>query len=137
MTIGVFAQIPCDEQYGNFCPEESGWGVGDCLKKHESELSSACSGFVALQDICKDDIIAHCPGKEYTGDVIVCLSEWTSPDLLSDNCKSAIPKKVVKEKKKLTAAEKKKADARRRVRNSAANTARAQQEATLEIDDGL
>jgi Cysteine rich repeat len=46
------------------------------LKKVDSKLSKECSAFIGLQDVCKKDIEAHCAGKEYSGDLIVCLSEW-------------------------------------------------------------
>jgi Cysteine rich repeat len=61
---------------GEFCPAESGWAVGECLKKVDSKLSKECSAFIKLQDVCKKDIEAHCAGKEYSGDLLVCLSEW-------------------------------------------------------------
>ena len=44
---------------------------------------------------------------------IVCLSEWTKPDALTERCQNALPKKVVKEKK-LSDKEKKKAAERRK-----------------------
>jgi hypothetical protein len=43
-AIYVSAQIPCDEAYGTHCPEESGWDVGDCLKKQDG-LSPECMQF--------------------------------------------------------------------------------------------
>ena len=67
----VQAQIPCDDAYGQFCPEESGYGVGDCLKQQNLELiSEGCINYIQMHDICKDDINTHCPGKEYTGDAL-------------------------------------------------------------------
>jgi hypothetical protein len=57
--------------------------------------------------------VSHCAGKEFTGDLLVCLTEWTKPELLTSECTAALPKKEVKEKV-LSAKEKKKAAARRR-----------------------
>ena len=66
-------------QDGEFCPSESGWGVGECLKKvGVGKLSKECSAFIKLQEVCKSDIDAHCSGKEYSGDLLVCLTEWVS-----------------------------------------------------------
>lgn len=62
---------------GEFCPSESGWAVGDCLKKVGiQKLSKECASFIKLQDVCKADIDAYCGGKEYSGDLLVCLTEW-------------------------------------------------------------
>lgn len=71
VACAVYAQIPCDEAYGQYCPEESGFAVGDCLKKQGLEnLSEGCIKFVQLHDVCKEDIEKHCPGKEYSGDAL-------------------------------------------------------------------
>ena len=62
---------------GEYCPSESGWAVGDCLKKVESDkISKECSSFITLQETCRADIEKHCSGKEYSGDLLVCLAEW-------------------------------------------------------------
>ena len=67
----VYGQIPCDDAYGQFCAEESGFGVGDCLKKQSTEsLGEGCLTFMQMHDICRADIQNHCPGKEYTGDAL-------------------------------------------------------------------
>lgn len=117
------AQIPCDDAYGQFCPEEIGWPVGDCLRKH-TDLPSACTQFIALQETCKADIDKFCLGKEYTGDLMPCLTEWTKPTELSPECLAVLPKKEPKKEKVMTAEEKAKADKRRRTRNKAAKIAR-------------
>lgn len=106
------AQIPCDDAYGANCPEAGGWQVGECLKKVK-DLSADCKSFIALHDACKDDFLAHCNGKEYTGDAISCLSEWTKPENLSADCLAALPKKETKERV-LSPEEKKKAANRRK-----------------------
>ena len=62
---------------GEFCPSESGWAVGDCLRKVGIEkLSKECASFIKLQEVCRADIDAYCGGKEYSGDLLVCLTEW-------------------------------------------------------------
>ena len=76
------------------CPEESSWGVGDCLKKLDS-LPESCSAFIKLHDACKSEIETTCDGKEYTADVVPCLTEWNQITL-SDSCQSALPQKVSK-----------------------------------------
>eukprot|EP01031_Cornospumella_fuschlensis_P027849 gene27849-33630_t len=41
------AQIPCDEAYGQHCPEASGFEVGECLKNVEpSQLSEECKNYI-------------------------------------------------------------------------------------------
>ena len=107
-------QIPCDEAYGTNCPEASGWEVSTCIKRlDQSTISADCINYVKLHDICKTDIDQHCTGKEFTGDLLVCLTEWTKPDVLSAECVAALPSKE-KKSKVLSEKEKKKAEARRR-----------------------
>ena len=84
-----------------------------------------------LHDVCREDIVNHCTAKEYTGDLLVCLTEWTSPDKLSDKCKEKLPKKEQQQKRELTAEEKKKADKRRSIRNKAAKMSRKQTKSDL------
>eukprot|EP00596_Hydrurales_sp_CCMP1899_P010813 CAMPEP_0119041446 /NCGR_PEP_ID=MMETSP1177-20130426/12129_1 /TAXON_ID=2985 /ORGANISM="Ochromonas sp, Strain CCMP1899" /LENGTH=141 /DNA_ID=CAMNT_0007007491 /DNA_START=75 /DNA_END=500 /DNA_ORIENTATION=+ len=121
----TYAQIPCDEAYGEFCPSESGWEVGNCLKKIGADkLSKECNEYIQLQEVCKDDIEKHCTGKEYSGDLLVCLAEWTKPDLLSPECLASLPKKQEKVEKKLSSKEQQKADKRKKIRNKAAKMAR-------------
>ena len=123
LSVYVIAgQIPCDDAYGQYCPSESGWGVGDCLKK-QTGLETACLDFIGISDTCKADIDKFCTGKEYTGDLLPCLIEWTKPAELSPSCAAALPKKEPKEKK-MTAEEKAKASRRRSRRNNAAKIAR-------------
>lgn len=69
-TYFAAAQIPCDDAYGQHCPEAAGWEVGECLKKVESELSQACKNYITMSEACKADIDAHCTGKEFTGDAL-------------------------------------------------------------------
>jgi hypothetical protein len=124
---GVQGQIPCDDAYGQFCPSESGFGVADCLKSQDltapGSLGDACLSYIALHDTCRGDIDAHCVGKEFTGDLLVCLAEWTKPADLTAACLEALPKKVVEEKK-LTKKQEEKAAKRRRTRKAAEKLAR-------------
>eukprot|EP00981_Chlorochromonas_danica_P011426 scaffold4011_cov197-Ochromonas_danica.AAC.8 len=108
------AQIPCDDAYGQHCPEASGFGVGDCLKTLDAEVLSAdCKQYINWHDTCKEDILKNCPGSEYTGDALACLTEWNKPEALSADCIEALPKKQ-ETKKTMTAEEKKKAAQRRK-----------------------
>lgn len=71
MTNIVNAQIPCDDEYGQYCPEASGFDVGVCLKsKGIQHLNEQCIQFIMMHDNCKEDINTLCPGKEYTGDAL-------------------------------------------------------------------
>lgn len=66
-----FAQIPCDEAYGQHCPEASGYEVGECLKKlDDGILSQECKDYIQWHDVCRSDLDNHCNGKEYTGDAL-------------------------------------------------------------------
>ncbi len=117
------AQIPCDEAYGAFCAEESGWAVGTCLKAQAAELPGDCKAFIGVHDSCEKEINEHCAGKEYSGDLLPCLTEWTSQALLADDCKAALPKKEAKEKV-LSKEERKRAADRKKVRDRAAKSQR-------------
>jgi hypothetical protein len=79
-----------------------------------------------LQDACKGDIEEHCAGKEYSGEVISCLTEWTAPEKLSEACleglQAARPKPKA-EKKEQSAEDRAKADKRRSIRRAAAKKA--------------
>ena len=120
------AQIPCDEQYGEHCPSASSWGVGTCLSAlGDDVLPADCKNFISVHEACRSDIDTHCTGKEYTSDLMVCLSEWTKPDSLSEECSAALPKKELKERV-MTEKEKEKAAMRRKRRNDAANLANKQ-----------
>jgi hypothetical protein len=67
----VYAQIPCDDAYGQHCPEASGLEVGECLKKLDpTTLPKACLDYINLHDVCKDDLEMNCNGKEYSGDAL-------------------------------------------------------------------
>ena len=71
IVCSVYSQIPCDDAYGQYCPEESGFGVADCLKKQDlSLLSEGCINYIQMHDACKEDLNTHCPGKEFTGDAL-------------------------------------------------------------------
>lgn len=78
------------------------------------------------QDSCKSDIDEHCNGKEYSGEAISCLADWTPAEKVSAVCLDAIAAarpKPSKEKKEQSAEDKKKADKRRKIRRAAAKKA--------------
>lgn len=52
MSSLIYGQNLCDDSYALHCPEESGWDVGECLKK-QTDLAATCESFIALHDICK------------------------------------------------------------------------------------
>lgn len=68
---GIAAQIPCDEAYGQHCPEASGYQVGECLKQiDQSLITSECANYINIHDNCKTDLEKYCAGNEYTGDAL-------------------------------------------------------------------
>jgi hypothetical protein len=128
LMASVMGQIPCDDAYGEHCPEALGWAVGECMKIHDSSLTDACKAYISLMETCKGDINEHCKDKEYTGDAISCLSEWTKPDLLSEGCKEALPKPATKKERGQTKEQRSKANKRKRIRNQAARQARGEED---------
>lgn len=70
LAVMASAQIPCDDAYGQHCPEAAGWEVGECLKKVEADLPQDCKNYITMTETCKADIETHCTGKEYTGDAL-------------------------------------------------------------------
>ena len=77
--------------------------------------------------VCKSDITAHCPNLEFTGEVIVCLLNWTSPSKLSSSCLSSLtPYKESEPEVERSEEDERRANARRRRRNKAAGMAREQ-----------
>ncbi len=109
--------------YEKLIPTASGWNVGDCLKEHQADLPAPCVSFINVMDECKDDINNSCNGKEYTGEVLSCLTEWTPAESLSQKCTKAIelsrPPKLEKKKSK----DSDKAKERRKIRREAAKKA--------------
>jgi hypothetical protein len=122
-SVAVRAFMPCDDAYGQHCPEDLGWAVGDCLRK-QADLPAACSAFIVTHDKCRAELQQYCDGKEYSAYAYTCLTEWTKPEQLSTECLAALPSKETPVKRELTDKEKKKADARRKIRNKAARMAR-------------
>lgn len=50
----VSCQNLCDDAYGKYCPEEVGWGVGECLKTVDAmEIGADCKQFMSLHEACK------------------------------------------------------------------------------------
>lgn len=104
----------------------SGWSVGDCLKEHPDQLPAACLSFIGTMDSCHSDIDSFCAGKEYSGEVISCLLDWTSPDKLDPACLVALEAfrpKAKTEQKKQSKEDREKANKRRKVRQEAARRA--------------
>jgi len=95
--IHINAQNPCDDPYGQYCPESSGWDVGQCLQDLDSnvkeDFSKECKVFIDLHKYCIEDINKYCLGKEYTGDLLPCLIEWTPIESISKSCVDSFPKK--------------------------------------------
>lgn len=127
LLSAVNAQIPCDDAYGAYCPEEApGWKVGDILKTHKEDLSPACLAYIEMSEICRSDIDEFCANKAYTGELVSCLTEWTKPEQLSEACLEALPKKVSKKDRGQTKEERAKANKRRRTRQESARQARGE-----------
>jgi hypothetical protein len=124
----VVAQIPCDDAYAAHCPEEApGWNVGDCIKKNATpgDLSSECVAFMDMSETCRADIDTHCANKAYSGELISCLTEWTKPELLSEACKEALPKKQSRKDRGETKEQRARANKRKRTRQESVRQARS------------
>ncbi|GMI04790.1 hypothetical protein TrRE_jg8005 [Triparma retinervis] len=138
----VVAQIPCDEEYGKHCPDKSSWDVGECIREKVGmdNLSDSCKSYLTAMSVCKDDIAANCANLEFTGEVIVCMLNWTSPSKVSSGCMEALS--VYKEKpqgsgggEEKSEEDERRAKARRRRRNRAAGMAREQKDREKKKDD--
>eukprot|EP00518_Triparma_eleuthera_P002117 CAMPEP_0182465516 /NCGR_PEP_ID=MMETSP1319-20130603/9925_1 /TAXON_ID=172717 /ORGANISM="Bolidomonas pacifica, Strain RCC208" /LENGTH=163 /DNA_ID=CAMNT_0024665289 /DNA_START=72 /DNA_END=560 /DNA_ORIENTATION=- len=121
-------QIPCDSEYGEYCPEMSSYAVGTCIReKAGSGLSAQCAEYLDVMNACQADIDTFCNGLEFTGEVMGCLTQWTKPADLSAACAAALPEPpAAKKPREKSEEEKKKAARRRRVRDKAAKMARDQ-----------
>ena len=84
-------------------------------------LSSTNTNYYIAQSA---DLDLHCVDKAYTGDALPCMTEWTSPDLLSEICRGTLPPKKIVQKKKQSKEEKRKADKRRKIRAAATKMAK-------------
>lgn len=106
-------QNACDDPYAQYCPESSGWDVGICLQNLndnlKEEFNAECKSFIDLHNRCKDDIETYCKGKEYTGDILPCLMEWTPIESISEDCVKSFPKKINSNHSKNTSKDSKKA----------------------------
>merc|ERR1719343_1478624 len=107
----------CDNEAGQVCPTHSGKEIGACLmdpKQHvltdidgnprelepgekPMELSADCKAFIKINDLCSTEIEEHCPGMFFHGDTMICLTQWTKPDVLSKACSEALPKKAAED----------------------------------------
>jgi hypothetical protein len=102
---------PCAAEVESACPERPGSELGACLKdknEHENptEISSACTDFMALNKACAEDIEKFCDGAFFSDDTIICLTQWTEQENLSPRCQSvmewAVPKKEEAEEEVVT-----------------------------------
>merc|ERR1712156_135189 len=50
-------------------------------------------GFIKINEACSSDIETHCSSMFFHGDTMICLTQWTRPDVLSPGCATALPKK--------------------------------------------
>merc|ERR1740130_2376178 len=82
---------PCDSEHGTHCPAEGLDTLGGCLSSHSSELSADCKEWVGLHEACSKDLDTFCSGMAYTNDAHLCITQWTQPHDLSDECKAALP----------------------------------------------
>ena len=95
LAVVVFADHPCDDEHGQFCPAEGPTTLGACLKQHE--LSEGCATWVKMHDACEAECQGYCSRACdestccYSNDAIACLMNWENQDNLSDGCKSALP----------------------------------------------
>ena len=134
-SLSSSGELTCDDQVGEHCPESSSWSVGDCLKAVPSYSSfpQTCQSYVSVLDACRSDVDARCVGKEYTGEVMQCLTAWTKPEDLSPACAEGVKAGMDKagegkggKKEPLSAEDKKRASDRRKIRDRAANMAKEQ-----------
>lgn len=98
---GCTAGHPCESEVASACPDRPGADIAGCLKdpdEHESPttISSECTDFIALNKACSAEIQSICDDAFFSGDTVLCLTQWASPDQLSQMCTSvmewAIPK---------------------------------------------
>eukprot|EP00933_Yihiella_yeosuensis_P028129 TRINITY_DN2192_c0_g1_i2.p1 TRINITY_DN2192_c0_g1~~TRINITY_DN2192_c0_g1_i2.p1 ORF type:complete len:177 (-),score=49.48 TRINITY_DN2192_c0_g1_i2:162-692(-) len=115
----------CDNEAGQVCPSSMGKEIGICLQdpsKHQitdidgnprelepgekpMELSNDCLEFIKINTACDKEISEHCQEMYFHGDTMTCLTTWTKPDVLSEGCRAALPKKEEEEKEDASKAE--------------------------------
>lgn len=104
LTLGVCGRSgnPCEAEIQVACPDRPGAEMAKCLKdpsEHDTEtqISSACTDFIALNTACSEDIRKFCDDAFFSADLTLCLTEWTPERDLSRKCASvvkwAIPQK--------------------------------------------
>jgi len=120
----VVAQIPCDSEYGEHCPEHSPNTVGGCLSAlGKSSISQPCADYVNIMNECAADIDKFCKDLSYTGEAMSCLTSWTKLEDLSDSCQAALPAVEAAKPREKSDKEERKAANRRRKREKAAKLA--------------
>ena len=124
-AFATFSLGDCDSVYAEHCPEASGSAVVECIGALDQALvSDGCKAYVNMHLMCKEDINRMCPGQEFTGDLLVCLTEWNRPR--DPRCIAAVPRKQEERKREQSSEERRKAEARRRIRNKATKMAKDQ-----------
>ena len=92
LAVVAFADHPCDDEHGQFCPAEGPTTLGACLKQHE--LSEGCATWVKMHDACEQECQGYCSRACdestccYSNDAIACLMNWENQDNLSDEDKN-------------------------------------------------
>lgn len=91
----ALADHPCSEEVAAACPDRPAADLATCLKdpkehEKETEISSGCTDFIALNGACTEDIEKFCDGAAFSDDTILCLTQWTEPESLSARCRGVI-----------------------------------------------
>lgn len=89
---------PCEAEKASACPDTPAEELGECLKdssQHEAEtqISSECQDFIALNKACSEDIQRFCDEGYFTDEVTPCLQALTDEEGgygLSDTCKNVM-----------------------------------------------
>jgi len=85
----------CTEETTSACPDEAGAQLGLCLQDPEQHqapttISSGCSDFIAINQGCEADVEKFCDEAYYSEDTVLCLTEWTRRDDLSEKCQDVL-----------------------------------------------
>lgn len=93
--LAAVAAHPCSDEMASACPDTPQEDLGDCLKdssQHdkETEISSECTDFMALNKACREDVEKYCDENYFSDDVTPCLTQWTEPHQLSEKCQGVL-----------------------------------------------
>ena len=92
LVAGARAGHPCDDEHGQFCPEDGPATLGGCLNA-QSGLSEGCASWVAMHDACQAELGGYCAKAcdegtcGYSNDAVACLMNWMRQEDVSDECK--------------------------------------------------